>query len=69
MSLADFSLAVMERIGVCDQCLARVRRSPGRDLGDVLCDQCLAKLDGYIAALRGGHPGARKLAQDLLEHE
>jgi len=64
MSIAEYSLLVLERLGCCDACLAAVRREPETDLGDLLCDRCLVRLDTFIDALRAGDSGALKTAKD-----
>ena len=64
MSLAEYSLLILEKLGCCDRCVAAVRREPDTDLGNILCDRCLVRLDAFVEALRSGEPVALETARE-----
>jgi hypothetical protein len=66
MTIIEYTIAVMEKIGVCDACLARLRKLGHLDMpmSEMLCDKCLAKDAAYLYGMSCGDPACLKIADD-----
>jgi hypothetical protein len=66
LSIVEYSIRVMEMIGICDACLARLRKLGHLDIpmSEILCDKCLAKENAFVTGLEHGDPACLKIAGD-----
>jgi hypothetical protein len=69
MSAADYMVRILERIGVCDACLARVRKHKDSDipLAEMLCDKCRAKDYAFFCGMMAGDPDCLQLSEECDE--